>query len=419
MADGVTGGERGGGFDAVVSNPPFQNRLRSRTALDAGVAALVRVSTGGRASAYTDASALFLDVSLGLVREGGVVAMLLPQSVLASRDAALVRAEALRAGRLEHLWSSGEHAFEGALVATCAPVIRRGAAAQGAVGRTHALGFARLADAVVGEEMRGGDGTWGALMAGARGAPVFAFESGGTIGDVAVATADFRDEYYGLAGFLAESGGEGWTRERPPVVTSGLIDLAACVWGERWTRIHKQRWLAPVLERGRLTDARMLAWLEKRLVPKVMVATQTRVLEVYADERGVVVPCMPVISVTPRDEAGLWRVAAALGSPVASAVAFERYAGTALTADAIKVAARQVAWLPIPVDAGAWERGAGLFRAAQGAGTAAERLKGVVKSGRVMCGAYGVEGDELEVLMGWWVRRIERKIKRRDGEKAE
>lgn len=402
------------GFDSILSNPPFQNQLRSRTSFDRGLAALQKVNAAGRTSAYTDAAAVFLDLALGLVREGGTVAMLLPQSVLASRDVEAIRAEMLRSARLEHLWISGEHAFDGALVATCAPVMRMGKPTDGDVSRSHTLGFTVLADIRVDAESKDNLGTLAHLTSAARGIPKFGFEACGTLADIAMATADFRDEYYGLEGLIVEAE-TGSLRDRNlmPVVTSGMIDPAVCHWGVKPTRLHKKRWLAPCIDPEKLAEGRIARWLEKRLVPKLMLATQTRTLEVFVDVAGRYVPCMPVITVTARDESRLWHAAAALASPVATAVAFERYAGTAMTSDAIKLAARQVLTLPVPVDVAAWDRGAEMFRTAQGAECDEERVGALVESGRLMCGAYRVGGVESERLMGWWIERVEARQTRR------
>lgn len=69
----------------MVGNPPFRARLRRETATDEGRDA-VMVSEGV-AGAYTDLAVLIWHVSRSWTRPGGVVAMILPRSVLAARDA--------------------------------------------------------------------------------------------------------------------------------------------------------------------------------------------------------------------------------------------------------------------------------------------------------------------------------------------
>ena len=80
-----------------------------------------------RSATYTDASARFLAAAVGLCRPGGRVVLVQPESLLAARDAAPVRAAVLEAAALEGLWVAGEPVFAaGARV--CAPVLRVGAA---------------------------------------------------------------------------------------------------------------------------------------------------------------------------------------------------------------------------------------------------------------------------------------------------
>ena len=75
----------GGLFDVVVGNPPYLGQLARAT------------SRGGRSALgggpYADVAAEFLARSLALVRpDGGRVALVLPQSVLSSRDTGPIRA---------------------------------------------------------------------------------------------------------------------------------------------------------------------------------------------------------------------------------------------------------------------------------------------------------------------------------------
>ena len=75
----------GGPFDVVVGNPPYLGQLARAT------------SRGGRSALgggpYADAAAEFLARSLALARpDGGRVALVLPQSVLSSRDTGPIRA---------------------------------------------------------------------------------------------------------------------------------------------------------------------------------------------------------------------------------------------------------------------------------------------------------------------------------------
>jgi hypothetical protein len=176
----------------------------------------------------------------------------------------------------------------------------------------------------------------------------------GRIGDMATATAGFRDEFYALAAAGREAvDGDA----RPRLVTSGLVAPGRLLWGERRARIGGRTYDAPVVDPDRLDD-RVAAWAAARLVPKLLVATQTRVLEAAADPEGRYVPVTPVITVVPDDPARLDHLLAALLAPHATAWAVRHYGGTALASDAVKLSARQVLDVPLPGDAAAWDEAA-------------------------------------------------------------
>ena len=122
-----------------------------------------------------------------------------------------------------------------------------------------------------------------------------------------------------------------------------------------------------------------------------------------------------MITICPHDAADLWRVLAVLLAPPVCAVAATRYAGSALNPAAVKLSAKQVAGLPLPVDEEAWATGALQVREAQEEPTAEERREALLRAGRTLCAAYGLQvqarrpyerhgrrspGDED--LLAWW-----------------
>ncbi len=145
-------------------------------------------------------------------------------------------------------------------------------------------------------------------------------------------------------------------------MTAGLVDPLRCRWGSAGARFGGRRWHAPVVDLEGLAaaDAALAAWAAERRVPKVVVATQTRVLEAAVDTEGTWWPSVPTIAVVPRpgSAADLWALAAVLSAPPVSAWALGQYGGTALSGDAIKLSARQILEIPLPVDARAWSEGA-------------------------------------------------------------
>jgi hypothetical protein len=232
------------------------------------------------------------------------------------------------------------------------------------------------------------EGSWGHLVAAGLGVPALAWRTSGVLGDLATCTADFRDQYYGLDGAVEEGAGPG----RVPLVTSGLIEPGRCDWGDRPTRFLKQAWDAPVVVLDRLSDG-LGAWASARLVPKVLVGTQGRVVEAVGDPEGAWLPSVPVISVVPQP-GRLWHVLAVLLAPPVSVHAATAYAGTALSPTAIKLSARQVAAVPLPVMQEPWDRAADLL--SQGQET------NLVEAAGLMCAAYDVPPGPV---LDWWLGR--------------
>jgi hypothetical protein len=319
--------------DAVVGNPPFLSQLRAATVRDRERAAALG------ATGYVDESALFL---VAAARRARRVALLQPESVVASAGCAPVRDEL--GPRLARLWVPDRRLFDAAV---------------------------RVVGVVLDE--RGGlGGDWASLLADERGVPDVRLE-GERLGDRAHVTAGFRDEYYALAAFVQEDVGA-------PLVTSGLIDPNVLRWGERSARYGKRRWDRPAVAPGAPVDS--------HLVPKLLVATQTRVIEAVADVAGEWVPCTPVISVVPVD-LPLWHALAVLLAPPVTAWAMRRTVGSALSGDAIKLSASQVRDVPLPAAGPSWDAAAAALEAGDLLGAA-----------RSMTDAYGVD------VLAWWQARL-------------
>lgn len=348
-------------FDAVVGNPPFLSQLGRATARDAALRHQVRARFGAAAQAYTDAAALFLLAACDATRPGGVVALLQPQSVLGARDAAAVRDAVMARGRLRTVWVPDVQEFD-ARVAVCAPIIEVGAPG---------------AEAPV---------SWTAPLAAALGVPPVDLSGDRRLGDVATCAAGFRDEFYGLAEHVHEHD------DRPggsPVVTAGLVDLGTCAWGARPARIGGRRWRAPVVDRAELTG-RAAAWASRTAGPKVVVATQTPVIEAVVDGTGAWVPGVPLIAVLPRGSVPLWDLAAALCAPPVSAWVAARTAGTGLSRRALRMSAGLARQVPLPDDRSAWRSGADALE------------RGDLDTfARALTTAYGSSDEVLD----WWRRR--------------
>lgn len=390
----------GGGFDVVLGNPPFLNRLERRTAAPRTTTELHRARSAGVLAAYTDTSAVFLQRAAEWVRPGGRIALVQPASLLSARDAAGVRADLAQRCAMEALWTCDRPVFD-ASVLTCAPVLRR-EAAQGPVRRTHGAAFGTVpARAVTIDELRG---EWGFLAAAGLGIPeVRLARAAGVLGDVAECAADFRDQYYGLAPYVLEAAQATGLRTAP-LITSGLLEPALCSWGRRPTRFHRRTWQAPVVDLDAAERGPALArWSAARRVPKVLVGTQRAVLGAAVDTTGEWLPSVPTITVAAAPER-LWHLLAVLLAPPVVALAAATYAGAGLSSRSVKLSARQVAALPLPTVLPAWDAAAVAAQRAQSDPLCREDQ--LLEVGRLMCAAYSVSDDSV---LEWWTARLQRR----------
>lgn len=347
-------------FDVVLGNPPYLSQLAAAT-------------TRGRSSVrgggpYADVAAEFLALAVGLARpDGGRVGLVLPQSILASRDAGKIRDDVDRCADIFWSWWSPSKQFE-ADVLVCA------------------LGFERRRLGIDGNSTGRRDdpeGVWSTVVVRSLGVPKLPPIRGcGVAGDRAKFTANFRDQYYGMVP------GVGDHDSGPRLITSGLIDPARCWWGERTVTFNKRRFARPRLDLSVLSE-RMQNWAGRLAVPKVLIANQTRIVECVVDRDGSTLPGVPVVTARPiRPVVGdLDAIAAVLSSPFASAWAWHRAAGTGLGARAMRLGPgllADVPWPAGPLDAAAH----------------AWRRRDIHASAEAVHAAYGI-GDGAD-LVTWW-----------------
>ena len=357
-------------FDLVIGNPPFRSQMAERT------------SRGGSSryggGPYADTAAEFLALAGLVTAEGGRIAMILPQSILASRDAAEIRSDIDRS--YERLWSwwSPEQWFDATVLVCAIGLARHGSIARANDEYTGPTQLDRHDEAECGP-------VWSSIITTALGIPeVGALATDGTLGERCWLNANFRDEYYGLVPAVTD-GGDG-----PPLVTVGLIDPGVCLWGRRPVRFNRQRFEAPRVAIERL-DEQMRAWAARKLVPKVLVANQTRIIEAVADHDGAWLPGVPITTAVPDpldpQAPSVAEIEAVLTSPVASALVWHHAAGTGLSARAIRLGPDRLAALPWP------------------AGALDDAVDALAAGDPAACGAAVVRAfglDANDPLQAWW-----------------
>lgn len=360
-------------FDLVIGNPPFLSQMSAATARGG--------SSRHGGGPYADAAVEFLALASELVDpDGGRLAFVLPQSVLSARDAAPVRAAIDRRASMVWSWWTAERVFD-AQVYTCAVAFEFGP--RSTVGDAGADAAPSGAGAPDGR----GDAAWSHVVADRHGVPgVPPSSTRGTLADRARLNANFRDEYYGMVPAVDDH------PSGPPLVTSGLIDPGRSWWGTRSVTFARRRLHRPRVDLDAL-DPKMRRWAENRLVPKVLVANQTSIVEAVADPAGAWLPAVPVVAAYPvgvtDPAAAATEIAAVLTSPWASAWVWQRTAGTGLSAGAVRLG-------PVLLGALPWPAGD------VGPAVEALRLGDVRACGRAVLDAYGVSGDAGRSLVDWW-----------------
>lgn len=374
-----------GGVDVVIGNPPFGGQLAAVTARTQEARTRWRDRLGVAVSRYVDDALLVALAGRQLLGHGGVLAMVLPTSALGSTDGAAARSELLGGAAIAGFWVDRDRVFD-AEVDVCAPMLVVGRA-RGEVNRWS------------GEELEVAEpqapappeGNWAGLLLDADLPSIRGRRVAGTLGDHATATAGFRDQYYAIRPHVTEARSH---RGSGRLVTVGLIDPGVCGWGTRSVRFDGRSWRRPSVDLDALdrTSPSVGAWYRARQVPKVLVATQSRVIEAVADPDGDLLPLTPVISVEPSDARMVRQIAAVLCAPVATRWAMDRASGRGLSAGALRLTARECLEVPWPEDGVALERAAKLLSQGDLAAFA-----------RAATEAYGLPP---EPLVGWWSERL-------------
>lgn len=358
-------------YDIVLLNPPYRGRLRRADAHAASRADALKSRFGELLGPYADPSTGFLLLAESLLPPSGRLGAIMPVSIASARDANAARQYlATRCNTLE-CWS--EPAPFAAQVHTASIILERRSTPRASA----------LSD-------------WATRLATAAGVPNIECPDTKTIGDVATVTADFRDEFYALRDHVVECDD---TPSAVPVVTCGLVDPGMLLHGRRSARLHGRRWTRP----GVVRHADLQPLLDARLVPKVLVATQTRVIEAAPDPNGIYMPCTPLVRIVPRDPIDVWRITASLCAPQTTAIAAHRHFGAGRAPNTLRLRATDIAALPLLPDTDTTRQAMDAVRRLHdGSGTLATLLQ-------LASAAFG---HTPQGLLEWWWSRAPQRLAR-------
>ena len=330
-------------FGAVIGNPPFLSQLHRTTSRTADRREELRSRYGNLLKAYTNEAWLFLAMGLELLAPQGQMLLIQPLSLIGARDASEIRKKILTEASLVGLWVDQSTVFIGH-TEVCAPIVRNSLIDKKQVVRY----TGRTIQEVSSVEQPSDPEDWGGLIADLMGLPSTEFTGSGQVEHKATTTAGFRQHFYGLVPGVSEQKEE---EIKHPLITTAMVDPFNCLWGQKSVQFDGKKWERPVVDLNLVAefDKAVGEWMRKRQRPKLLISTQTKVIEVVVDEKGDWVPLTPLIIVEPQEE-DLWALAASLSSPIVSALAARQTAGAARSVSRITLSARQLLNLPLPSD---------------------------------------------------------------------
>lgn len=394
----------------LLLNPPFLSRRQPKSALSAERDAALKARYGDSWSSTADLSLLFMERAHSYAGDRGVIGAILPSSWLSVQASAALRGQLEVERPLRWLWSDKKTVFRRAALTACAIVLapaRPGEAVE--LKRLRSLPPVEFqenlpqADALP----RARSSVWSvAFVEGLSLPPLPPLPTGRLLGSAGVLTADFRQHFYGLKPFVFE-GSPRAARRYPKLLLTGHIDPATSKWGSTKVRFLKSPFLHPLIDLPKLIGqgGELASWAENRLNPKIVVATQTRVLEAVVDCNREYINTTPTLTLTPADESEIWHLAAAILSPIASLWAWTYHHGSARSTSAIKLSARQLRELPLPRPSGHWDEAALHVQRAHAAVDLERRWGELGEAAAHMLRAYEVGAAQEASLTAWWSER--------------
>lgn len=387
------------GFDVVIGNPPFLNQLSTETASSARQFNELESRYNNSIGRLTNTASIFFLAAMHMVKKTGIISFIQPISFLATRDSETIRRQIANTQSLTSIWICSEKVFDATVqvAAITLDLSFQSTNVEIYSGRS----FKKVCST---RQFSDDEPTWSRAITAARHFPTAVLQSHGVLGDIASITGDFRDQYYGIVDAVVENPTP--TATQMKLATVGLIDPGLFSWGKIRTRFNKKPYLTPVVNLDALAP-KISDWAKGRRCAKVIVATQTKILECYVDHIGDVLPSVPLSTISSEPEM-IWHIAAVISAPPVSLIAAERHLGAGMSDDVLKLGAPDLLNLPLPAHKDQWDLAAVEFQRMQSFALGVERNVSMTKVGKLMCLAYGITDDSVT---DWWIGRHPRSLR--------
>ena len=396
--------------DIIVGNPPFLSQLRTKTSRSGQRQGLPETFGLGNLG-YLDEAGVFVVACAHWLRPDGSLALILPQSLLAAADAQHARILTGERLRLKEILIPDRDAFEASVEVAVLMATGRES------GEAYTIDVRAGGCATTVPYPHKGE--WSIALAATQGVPPVQLSSsnddGRTLATLASVTAGFRQHFYGLDGAVQEEeqrDQDASNASLPRLVTVGAIDPLVCYWGERSVKFNGSKWLRPVVAMDEIVDSSVRDWFEQRRRPKLLLASQTRIVEVLPDPLGRYLPSVPVLTVewgTNADEGLMWRLTAMLSSAETCAHLRNRSAGTGLSDTSIRIRASQLVNLPLPSGLEAWQEAANTAQSAFSESDPEARFGLMRTMVERMHVAWGTPKEIAHELTSWWTAEATRR----------
>lgn len=390
--------------DLVITNPPYVSSALSKGGLDPSRRKALRERFPLGFQGRGDLAAAFVEASVRAVRDGGQIALVLPESLIATAAGEPLRRWLVEEAPPSQIDLLGADAFPDAQVRTCTWLLQRAAPAAEIDLRSRSSAETRVSKA---SELR--DLAWSQVLASPHWVP--AHESAGELcplSELSSMHRGFTDDFY----FLARSVYEAEESDPPhPVVTVGLVDPGRHWWAERRAKIQGHWYQRPALRSQTLRaedERRATRLLERQKGRRLVLATRSAVLEVTEVPEGTIAQ-VPLITLWAAAGEDLDCIYAQLLSPVATAWYLRNHGHLDQTGAGVDLrvpALQAMPLLPTRAIPAAQRRVLRPLLGALRSRPAREELQAVQKWALA---AHGLAESEL---LQWWWQRLPAKIRK-------